>query len=133
MKASYAISLGLGLGGLMVAGFSMGYVFHMRGSQERFAREADRSPSDYTCTLTWKKYPGDSLSTPLILASPMPDKTASRDAWSRWSWDVSNPDESCDPDQHRLIWRYHADRWELVDDLEKDLSVNPFPEAEPEG
>jgi hypothetical protein len=128
MKASYAISLGLGLGGLLVGGFTLGYVFHMRGAQERFAREADRTPSEYTWTMTWKQYPGDSLSTPLVLAVPEPGSTASRDAWSRWRWwEVTE----CDPDAHQLIWRFKADRWELVDDLAKDLSVDPFPEAEP--
>lgn len=129
MKASYAISLGLGFGGLMAGGFSLGYVFHMRGVQERFAREADRTPSDYVWTVVWKKYPGKSLPTPWVLAAPDPATTASRDAWSRWNWEVSNPEEPCNPDAHRLIWRFKADRWELVDDLARDLSVNPFPEA----
>ena len=133
MKASYAVSLGLGLGGLLAAGFSFGYYFHLNTEIERFARETDRTSSDYRLTLVWKRYSGDTLSTPLILAAPDPEKTASRDAWSRWRWELSNPEEPCDPDAHRLVWRYKADRWELVNDLAEDLSVNPFPEAEPGG
>ncbi len=128
MKASYAISLGLGLGGFLAAGFSLGYVFHMNTAMERFARETSRTSSDYHLTLTWMKYPGDRFSTPLILAIPDPGKEASRDAWTRWHWEISNRDEPCDADSHRLVWRYKADRWELVDDLAQDLSVNPFPE-----
>ena len=128
MKRAYLISLVLGLGGLLAVGFSLGYVLHMSGALQRFAMEASREPSDYDWNLLWIRPADGGSSVPAVVASPKPGKEASRDAQSRWHWSASNPNEPCDPDQHRLVWRARADRWELVDDLEKDLSTPPFPE-----
>ena len=128
MKRSYLIALILGLGGLAIVGFSLGYVLHMSQALEKFAREASREPSDYDWNLYWLRPPGGGSDFPAVVASPKPGKEASRDACSRWRWSSTNPAEPCEPDQHRLVWRARADRWELVDDLGQDASAPPFPD-----
>lgn len=130
MKGTHKVSLVLGLGGMMVAGFSFGYLFHMSTSLEKFAKETDRTSRDYDWTYTWKRFPGEKVSRLVVLVSPDPEVGSSKAGWYKWHWYPSNPYEPCDPDAHRLVWRYGLDRWELVDDLEEDVSVPPYPEPE---
>ena len=130
MKRRYLVSLVGFLGGILVVGFSLGYCLHLSTALQRFAQETDRSPSDYAWSLAWV-HPADGGRTrPVLLAQPKGDKQAPWEAQTRWRWQVANPAEPCDPDQHRLVWRVGADRWELVEDLEGDRSVPPFPDEE---
>ena len=130
MKKAYLFSLILGLGGLMLAGFSFGYYWHLCTSLQRFARETDRTSTDYDFSVAWVQPPDGGQSYPVILAIPAEDSPTSFQAQTRWRWSVSNPEEPCHPGQHRLIWRFGKDSWELVDDLEKDLSLPLFPDGE---
>ena len=131
MKTSYLISLILFLGGLAVTGFTLGYGFHMSTALQKFARETDRTSTDYDWSLVWITPPKADRAYPAVLAKPKAEAPSSRDGARRWRFWVENVREPCDPDDHRLVWRYEADRWELVDDLKKDRSVDPFPpEAE---
>lgn len=124
MKRSYAIALTLSLLVLFGGGFSLGYGFHMSRALVRFARETGRDPSDYDWKVVWTAPPGGGRERPHVLAHPNPRREASRDAWSRWRWPVAG----ADADLHQLIWRVREDRWELLEDLENDVSLDPFPE-----
>lgn len=108
------------------AGFAFGYAFHMNTELERFAKETERMANDYIWDWFWKRYPGEDLPRFVVLARPDPVVKASRMGERRWRWESENPNEIWEPDTHRLIWRYDKDRWELVQDLEGDVSVFPF-------
>ena len=96
MKASYAVSLGLGLGGLMLGGFSFGYYFHMNTEMDRFARETDRTPDAYGFRLAWIS-PAEGGGHPAVLADLREGDPAPLQARTRWHWALSNPAQPCDP------------------------------------
>lgn len=126
MKKSYLFAIVLILGGIGVGGFAFGYYFHIRTQLNPIAKETDRMTSDYDISFVWMKPPDGSMGYPVALAKPAEDSQASRLAEQRWRWGDPEARESCTADQHRLIWRYKPDRWELLEDFEADRSFNPF-------
>lgn len=130
MKRSYQVALVLGLGGLGVGGFSFGYLFHAQQALNRFARESDRTCSDYDIRPIWLKPTDGGKAHLALLASPSEGSRASRDAQGRWKWGDPEATEACTADEHRMIWRFGKDRWEILEDLDSDRSSYPFTEAE---
>ena len=130
MKRSYQVALVLGLGGIAVAGFGFGYLLPQQQALHRFAKESDRSESDYDFSMIWLAPSDGSRSYPVFLAKPEEDSHASRDATNRWRWGDPDAKEACTAEEHRLIWRYEADRWEILEDLEDNRSVNPYRDGE---
>ncbi|GEM_PF-6132586 len=109
-------------------GFFLGYGLHLTTAIQRFARETDRTSEEYEFSAVWISPEDGGTGHPAILATPKAAVPSAMTVYTRWHWTVSNPEEPCLPDEHRLIWRAGKDRWELVDDLGRDVSVPPFPE-----
>lgn len=130
MKRSYQVALVLGLGGVATVGFGFGYLLHMEQSLHRFAKESDRTESDYDFSMIWLAPSDGGKSHPAVLAKPSEDSHASRDALSRWKWGDPDAREPCTAEDHRVIWRFGPDRWEILEDLEADKSTPPFADAE---
>ena len=131
MKRSYLIALVLGLGLLAVAGFCGGYYLHIGQALHRFARESDRNESDYDFSVIWVTPTDGSRAHPAVLAKPSADSHSTRDARGRWKWGDPDAKEPCTADEHRMIWRFGPDRWEILEDLEADQSSSPYPDGEP--
>ncbi len=118
----------LTLGIMTLLGFLLGYGLHLNTAIQRFAGETNRSSEDYSFSVVWMHPPDGGTSYPALLAVPVPGASLPMEVRTRWRWSNTNPNEPCDPEEHRLVWRVRKDAWELVDDLEKDLSVPLFPE-----
>ena len=130
MKRSYQVALVLGLGGVAVGGFSAAYLLHAQQALHRFARESDRTEADYDFDMVWLSPADGSRGHPALLAKPSPESHASRDAGGRWKWGDPDDKEPCTAEDHRAIWRFGADRWEILEDLEADRSTPPFPDGD---
>lgn len=135
MKWTHKLGLAALLGGMVAVGFGFGYVFHMRTLLEKFAKETDREASYYQWTLLWRDRPGAILPVATVIGTPDPEFPSSRAGRGKWKWYPQGATEPCDADEHRVIWRWGKDRWELLVDLETDesLEIYPDPDAPPAG
>ena len=130
MTKGAKVLIWLVLGVVCVLVSLLGYGLHLSTALQRFAKETNRTPEDYAFSLVWMQPSDGGMSYPTMLAVPREGEPASLEVRTRWHWSVSNPDEPCVPDEHRLVWRIRKDAWEMVEDLGKDLSIPLFAEDE---